>query len=207
MVDDVVPYELMKLRLLNASHQALAYPAALAGYRQVHEAMADPLIADFVLSYMRDEATPTLDEVPGVDLDHYQQTLIERFSNAHVADTVARLAAETSDRIPKFLLPVVRANVANARPVRLSAAVLASWALYCEGVDERGQSITVVDPMAEQLTAIAVTQRERPEAFLANRALFGDLVDDDRLRTDYLWALESLRERGIATTLAELLGR
>ena len=37
MVPDVEPYELMKLRLLNASHQALCYFGYLAGYRLVHE--------------------------------------------------------------------------------------------------------------------------------------------------------------------------
>jgi len=38
LVDDVSPYELMKLRLLNASHQSLCYFAYLSGYRLVHEA-------------------------------------------------------------------------------------------------------------------------------------------------------------------------
>ena len=68
MVDDVTPYELMKLRLLNASHQGLCYFAYLAGYRLVHEAAGDPLFADFLLAYMDSEATPTLKPVPGIDL-------------------------------------------------------------------------------------------------------------------------------------------
>jgi mannitol 2-dehydrogenase len=37
VVSDVEPYELMKLRLLNASHQALCYFGYLAGYRLVHD--------------------------------------------------------------------------------------------------------------------------------------------------------------------------
>ena len=162
VVADVEPYELMKLRLLNASHQALCYFGYLAGYRLVHEVAQDPLFADFLLAYMDREATPTLAPVPGVDLTAYKHQLIERFSNAAVRDTVARLCAESSDRIPKWLLPVIRENLAAGRDVRLAAAVVASWARYAEGVDEQGEPITVVDRLADALTAIAQTQRERP---------------------------------------------
>ena len=73
LVDDVTPYELMKLRLLNASHQSLCYFAYLAGYRLVHDAAGDPLFAEFLLQYMDSEATPTLQPVPGIDLPDYKQ--------------------------------------------------------------------------------------------------------------------------------------
>ena len=101
LVEDVEPYELMKLRLLNASHQALCYLGYLSGYRYAHEVCQDPLFVDFLLAYMDREATPTLSPVPGVDLDAYKHTLIERFANPEVRDTLARLCAESSDRIPK----------------------------------------------------------------------------------------------------------
>ena len=132
------PYELMKLRLLNGSHQAMCYFAYLCGYRLVHEAAQDPLFRAFLLGYMDSEATPTLAPVPEVDLDGYKHTLIERFSNPQIRDTVARLCAESSDRIPKFLLPVIRAQLVTGGEIRRSAAVVASWARYAEGVDEQG---------------------------------------------------------------------
>jgi mannitol 2-dehydrogenase len=69
LVEDVGPYELMKLRLLNGSHQALCYLGYLAGYRYAHEVCQDPLFAEFLLAYMDAEATPTLEPVPGIDLD------------------------------------------------------------------------------------------------------------------------------------------
>ena len=76
------PYELMKLRLLNASHQALCYFGYLAGYRLVHEVAQDPLFAGFLMAYMEREGSPTLAPVPGIDLADYRRQLIERFSNA-----------------------------------------------------------------------------------------------------------------------------
>ena len=128
VVADVEPYELMKLRLLNASHQALCYFGYLAGYRLVHDVAQDPLFAGFLLAYMDREATPTLEPVPGIDLSEYKHNLIARFSNAHVRDTVARLCAESSDRIPKWLLPVIRHNLESGGEILRSAAVVASWA-------------------------------------------------------------------------------
>jgi mannitol 2-dehydrogenase len=205
VVDDVEPYELMKLRLLNAGHQALGYPAYLAGYRLVHEAAQDPLFAAFVRGYMDEEATPTLAAVPGVDLDEYKRTLIERFSNPEVRDTIARLCAESSDRIPKFLLPVVRRQLETGGEITHCAAVVASWARYAEGVDEQGEPIEVVDRLRDTLVPLARRQREDPDAFIANRELFGDLSDDQRFVSAYRWALGSLHERGARATLEAIV--
>ena len=204
VVDDVEPYELMKLRLLNASHQAIAYFGYLCGYRLVHDAAQDPLFQDLLARYMDEEATPTLAPVPGVDLDEYKRTLIERFSNPGVRDTIPRLCAESSDRIPKWLLPVVRAQLESGGEIRRSAAIVASWARYAEGVDEDGEPIEIADRRADRLTEIARRQRDEPDAFIANRDLFGDLAGDERFREAYLAALRSLHEHGARATLEAL---
>jgi mannitol 2-dehydrogenase len=203
LVDDVSPYEAMKLRLLNASHQGLCYFAYLAGYRLVHEAAQDPMIAEFLCHYLDFEAMPTLGRIPG--LTEFKDGLLPRFANAYIRDTVARLCAESSDRIPKWLLPVVRDNLRSGGPVRLSAAIVASWARYAEGVDERGKPIEVVDPLADTLVPIARSQRDNPTAFLQNRSVFGGLVDEPRFVEPYLWTLDSLHRQGARATLAALL--
>jgi mannitol 2-dehydrogenase len=205
LVGQVEPYELMKLRLLNASHQAMAYFGWLAGYRLVHEAAQDPLFRAFLLGYMDREATPTLAPVPGVDLDRYKHTLIERFSNPYIRDTIARLCAQSSDRIPKWILPVIREQLATGGEIKRSAAVVASWARYAEGTDEQGQPIEVVDRLAGVLTPLARRQRDDPDAFIASRAVFGDLADDKRFVTAYRSALASLHERGARATLESLV--
>ena len=204
IVENVEPYELMKLRLLNASHQGLCYFGYLAGYRLVHDVCQDPLFANFLLAYMDREATPTLEPVPGIDLEEYKPNLIARFSNPHVRDTVARLCAESSDRIPKWLLPVIRHNLAHGGEITRSAAVVASWARYAEGVDEQGEPIQVVDRLADRLTATARGQREDRLAFLRDREVFGDLVDDERFTSVYRQHLDSLYEHGARATLEKL---
>lgn len=205
LVADVEPYELMKLRLLNASHQALCYFGYLAGYRLVHEVCRDPLFAQFLLDYMNVEATPTLLPVPGIDLNVYKAQLLERFSNPSIRDTVARLCADSSDRIPKWLLPVIRANLGTGGEIDRATAVVASWARYANGIDEQGVSIEVVDRLKDSLMAAAQRQPESPLAFIKNRNLFGDLINDERFVAAYRYALDSLYDQGARVTLERLV--
>lgn len=207
LVDDVTPYELMKLRLLNASHQALCYFAYLAGYRLVHDAAGDQLFAEFLRRYMDSEATPTLRPVPGIDLPDYKRTLIERFANPGVRDTIARLCYGSSDRIPQWLLPVIRENLESGAPVELSAAVVASWARYAEGVDEQGEPIDVQDQRAEALIPLAKAQRDNPTAFIEYTDLFGDLAEQPRFVEAYTRTLDSLHRDGARATLEKLVNR
>ncbi|OBJ05670.1 mannitol dehydrogenase family protein [Mycobacterium sp. 1465703.0] len=205
LVDDVAPYELMKLRLLNAGHQCLAYFAHLCGFEFVHQAASDPLFAEFLLAYFESEAIPTLPPVPGIDLHEFSRTLIERFANPGVRDTVARLCAFSSDRIPKWLIPVICDNLAGDGSVRLAAAVVASWARYAEGTDEWGRPYEVIDQLADSLIPIARSQYENPTAFIEIAALFGDLAHQPRFVQAYSWTLDSLHANGARATLEALV--
>ena len=204
MVSDVEPYELMKLRLLNASHQGMAYLGYLAGYRYAHEVCQDPDFVGFLTAYMDLEATPTLQPVPGIDLAAYKLQLIERFANEQVKDTLARLAAESSDRIPTWLVPVIRQNLHDGGAVRLSAAIVASWARYAEGTDEQGRPIEVVDRLRDRVMAAAGRNGEDPLAFLRDRGLFGDLAERPEFTRAYTGALDTLRSEGATALVTRL---
>ena len=206
-VDDVGPYELMKLRLLNASHQAIAYLGAPLGYVLVDETMRDDRIRHYLERYMADEAAPTLGELPGIDLDAYMSTLIERFSNPGVKDTLVRLATDGSNRMATFTLPAVRANLDAGRQVTLGPAMCAAWAEYWAQIGRGEISGREVpdDVHAQELAAAALA--DDPAAFIEQRSLFGDLADDPRFREPYLGARRSLVEHGVHATLDSLLGR
>lgn len=204
LVEDVEPYELMKIRLLNGSHQAMAYLGYLAGHRYTHEVCTDPLFVSFLQRYMA-EAAPTVPEVPGIDLADYQRQLLERFASPAVRDTLARLCAETSDRIPKFVLPTIREQLRRGGPVAAGAHVVAAWARYAEGTDEQGAAIEVVDRRREELAAAAANHGTDILAFLRDRELFGDLIDHEEFTTAYTRALEGLRSSGTRETVAALM--
>jgi mannitol 2-dehydrogenase len=204
MVPDVTPYEHMKIRLLNASHQGLAYFGTLAGHTFAHEAMADPAFGRYLRRYMDEEATPSLEPVPGVDLEAYKDTLLERFANPEIRDTLARLGAESSDRIPKWLVPVILEDLDAGVPVPVSAAICASWARYAEGTGENGEAIGVVDRFAEDIRDVASRQAEDPLAFVRQDRFFGDLADREEFTGGYLAALGALHRYGAAEVVRRL---
>lgn len=176
IVDYVAPYELMKLRLLNASHQAMAYLGILRGHVFVHEAVADAEIERFLRRYLR-EARSTLHPVPGIDVDEYIESLFGRFRNAYIADTLARLAVDASDRIPKFVLPAIRDNLAAGRPIDAGVAVIAHWAKYLTVAEN------VVDPLAAEL--IERAKSDDPLSFITYEPVFADLSSSEVFQKVY----------------------
>ena len=194
-VKDVAPYEKMKLRLLNCSHQALGYFGVLLGHQFVHEAALDPDIARLLRHYMDREATPTLDPVPGVDLENYKQTLIERFQNDSICDTLARICAYSSERISKWLVPVIQDELRLGGPIDRSAGVVASWARYLEALDVNGKPFNVVDRKRDEFVALADQRQNPPEAFLKH-PLFEGLGGQPRFVASFVSARAQLDHDG-----------
>ena len=204
VVEDVEPYEMMKLRLLNAGHQVLGCLGHLAGYRMLDDVARDPLFAGLLVGYLDREGAPTLRPVPGIDLAAYKRELVARFSNPGTGDTVARICTDISDRIPNFLVPVVRDQLASGGEIGRSVAVVAGWARYAEGADEDGRPIEIVDNRKEALMAAARRYAVDPLAFVRQRDLFGDLAEDPRFARPYLAVLHSLHAHGARWTIANL---
>ena len=205
IVADVHPYEMMKIRLLNASHQALAYLGYLSGYRRVHEVMADPLFTQFIERLMDEEITALLAPVPGIDLTAYKHSLIERFANPKVGDSVSRLAFDGSARMPKFLLPSLSEAIAGGRPYRLLTLATAGWFRYLLGTDEQGEPIAIEDQLVDQLTALARQGRADPRPLLGMRQLFGSLGEQDGFVTLLADTLQAIYLQGAHATLAHCL--
>jgi mannitol 2-dehydrogenase len=139
--------------------------------------MADPDLVRFLEKYMA-EVLPTVPAVPGIDLQEYQATLVERFSNPAIRDTLARLCADSSNRIPKFVVPSILDNVEAGRPAELGAAVLASWARYATGIDEPGNAIGIADVNAAERSHAADLERSDLGAFIRDTRLFGSLASN-----------------------------
>jgi mannitol 2-dehydrogenase len=210
---DVEPYELMKLRLLNAGHSCLAYLAALDEIATVDAALADPGLHRFLVGFLDREARPALPPVAGVDLGAYTASLIERFSNPNIGDQIARLCFDGSAKFPKFLLPTVRAQLDAGGPVGLSALALAGWCEYLNGTTQHGGVIVhASDPLLDVAIDYANRSRLAPRAFLEFVDVFGsDLATDGRFVDAFVDALNVLRTRGVRsaidTTLEEVGGR
>ena len=199
-VADVAPYEFMKLRLLNASHLAVSGMGRLAGYVTIDESMADPRITGFMRALMDRETGPTLLPVPGIDLDDYKATLIERFANPAIKDTVERV---NTDAPLNVLVDPIRDRLRAGQEVELLALALAAWLRRMRGEDEQGQPIEIRHPLAALLRDKAMEGGPDPRPLLGIAQLFGETGADARLVEPVGRWLASLYGRGSRETLAE----
>ncbi|MCW2682640.1 MAG: Mannitol dehydrogenase domain protein [Blastococcus sp.] len=204
-VDDVARYELMKTRLLNASHCALGYLGSLAGHTSIDRVMAEPLFAEYVSRMMNDEVTPLLPPPDGIDLDEYKRSLLKRFANPAIADQLFRLCRRGSTKMPHHLLPSLHEALAEGRPHRLLTLAVAAWCRYLRGFDPEGRPITIDDPHAERLQALATAGGTDPRPLLGERSIFGDLGDDSAFVAELTETLEQLERSGVRATLVAAL--
>ncbi len=205
LTDDVASYELMKIRMLNGGHAAIAYPSALMGLRTAPEAMANPLVAGFFDKLEREEIIPVVPAVPGVDLTDYLDLLKRRFANPEIKDAISRLCQDGSNRQPKFILPTIRDRLAQDQGIKGLALESALWCRYCFGETENGVAIAIEDVNADRLRDAARQARTNPEAFLSLRDVYGDLADHPIFRAAFANSLSSLWSKGVAATLANYL--
>jgi mannitol 2-dehydrogenase len=200
-VDDVAPFEMMKIRILNGGHATLAYAAALLDIHFVHEAMGNPIVRGFLAKVEREEILPIVPPVPATDLSEYYQLIERRFANPRIGDTIPRLCYDGSNRQPKFILPSARDNLQKGASVTGLALVSALWARYCYGETDSGVSIAANDPAWDRLQAAAVQAKDRPVAFLAQNDIFRNLAQEPEYVSAFTRALESLWKNGTCETL------
>jgi mannitol 2-dehydrogenase len=204
-VPDVAPFELMKLRILNGGHAAIAYPSALLDIHFVHEAMATPLVSAFLRKLETEEIIPVVPPVPGTDLQDYFALIERRFANPKIGDTIARLCQDGSNRQPKFILPTARDRLARGLPLTGLPLVSALWCRYCALTTDSGRETAPNDESWQRLRTAALAAKEQPGAFLALTDIFGELGQAPAFVAGFARALASLWQDGTRRTLERYL--
>jgi mannitol 2-dehydrogenase len=205
-VDDVHPYERMKIRILNGGHAAIAYVSALMDIEFVHEAMASPLVARFLSKLLAEEVIPVVPPVPGVDLLAYQASVEHRFANPAVGDTIRRLCRDGSNRQPKFIVPTLAARLARGQPLEGLALASAAWCRYCAGATDSGARIEPNDDAWPRLAATAHEATRDARAWLAMNDVYGAAGEHPAFAAAFGAALARLARDGTARTLAAYVG-
>lgn len=209
IVKDVAAYETMKLRLLNGSHSILAYAGFLAGYETIYQVMQDQHFVALTRHFMA-VAASTLKAPEQFDLTAYQEQLIQRFCNPGLQHRTGQIAMDGSQKIPQRWLNSVRDGQTLGLDTDIFAFALAAWLRYLQGVDERGDSISISDPLAEPLQAIAATFCGDYSAlvrnFFAFEAVFGlDMRAQNGLIERTAYWLECIHQQGIKKAVAAFL--
>jgi fructuronate reductase len=168
-VDDVEPFEALKLRTLNASHSLIAYLGCLLGKETVADAIGDIRIRGAVQGLMKEEAQPSLQIPVGFSIEQYQNDLLTRFSNKALNHRCSQIAMDGSQKIPQRFVPILIHQLSNRGSIRYTSLAIAAWLVFLRG--DSGHRFE--DPMAEELNTIWHDSNQDPvDALLSMRKIF-----------------------------------
>jgi mannitol 2-dehydrogenase len=201
-VEDVGPYELMKIRILNGGHATIAYPAGLMDIHFVHEAMQNALVRGFLAKLEKEEIIPTVPPVPDTDLEDYYLLIERRFSNPTIGDTVRRLCLDGSNRQPKFIIPTIADRLKAGKDVAGLALESALWCRYCCGTTDAGTVIEPNDPNWDRLQATSRKAKDDPSAWIGMEDIYGDVGKSEVFAQSFAGHLKALWDNGVRETLS-----
>ena len=205
ITDDVIAYETMKIRILNAGHQVLANVGEILGVPTIAACMKDPDIAAFFKKVETDGIVPTVEPVPNMTPAAYLDLIMSRFANPKIHDTTRRVAFDGSSRHVGFVLPVLRDAIAAGLPIDGLALTEALWARMCEGTREDGSVIEPNDPHWDALAKAAGDAKARPAAWLEQKQFYGDLVENPAFKSAFEGWLEQIWSEGCRASLRAYL--
>ncbi|MBF9003399.1 mannitol dehydrogenase family protein [Vibrio nitrifigilis] len=191
VTDNVLPFEEMKLRLLNGTHSSMAYLGYLSGYQTIAETIRDPKFKYFIRRMMDDTITPAV-HIQGVDLDDYKSQLIERYENTALQHRTWQIAMDGSQKVPQRFLQTMRYGLDHHVDLSPLYLALAGWIRYVSGIDEQHQAIDVQDPLRDQFAAIWEQHKDQPQA-IVNAFVHLDSVFSPEFAHDNTF-IESLTE-------------
>lgn len=209
MVEDVRPFETMKLRMLNGSHSLLAYVGLLVGHEWVCDAINDVNLAHFIKRYMVDEAAPTLNMPQGIDLAVYALDLEARFANDSLQHRLRQIAMDGSQKLPQRLLLGAQQLLDEGRDLSCTALGIAAWIRYCTQPLPDGAAQVIDDPLSATFADLAgrFEGAALVAAFLDLDQVFPTVLSDRAAFRDAVQrAYATVARDGIRSALLSLAG-
>jgi mannitol 2-dehydrogenase len=203
--DQVHAFEAMKIRILNGGHQVIANPGELLSLGTISASMAHPLVGPLFRKLALSEIAPHVHPVPGMTPQEYVALIDRRFSNPAIVDTVRRVAFDGASRHTGFVLPVLREALAAGAPIDGLALSQALWARMCAGLREDGSVIAPNDPLWPDLNRAALSARARPQAWLEQPSIYGDLAQNARFAQAFAHHLSRVWQQGTQSAIAAYL--
>ncbi|MDX8518230.1 mannitol dehydrogenase family protein [Mesorhizobium dulcispinae] len=197
-VDDVTPFEHLKMRVLNGAQTTLSYLGVLGGFEHTSDAMDDPVLATFVRRMLSEETLPTLMPVPGISPPAYLEQSLSRLANTAIRHRNHQIATDGSQKIVQRLLNPIRDRLAKGESIALLSVPIAGWMAYLVKASARfGRAWRVSDPFAERIAAIAdrigSDSKALADAILAIDAIFDpSLAASDMFRANVAAGLDGL---------------
>jgi len=203
--DQVHGYELVKLRLLNATNSLLAYLGILTEKTYQAEAAQHPAIRR-VAGRLGDEMQPTIDLPDGLDPKAYREEMFSRFDNLELRHTCRQVGSDGSAKLTQRVPGPVAWHAAHGQVPPVIALLVAAWLHVTTRLDLPTNRMSD-EPMRDRLREL---EREiaRPtdlaRAALAQEAMLG--LDLAR-REAFIALVGEYLDQIAAGRLPELLAR
>lgn len=206
LVDKVEPFEKMKLRLLNGGHSLTGLLGYALGYNTIHTAIRDEDILALFRRYCQQEVIPTLNPLPSVNYPEYVEELINRFGNPMINDSTARIISGSTDKLPKFVLPVIVDQLAGESPdIHAGVLILAAWYYYLQCEYEKNRMADVVDLQRDQLLALFGEPGWSADQFLDRVPVLQPVSKHSAVRDLFDYYVQQLRQKKMRMVINKLL--
>ncbi|WP_075183126.1 D-arabinitol 4-dehydrogenase [Pantoea sp. 1.19] len=176
LVSSVLPWEEAKIRILNATHAAIAWAGTLAGLSYIDDSTRQPAIFQLAYDYVTEDVIPALSPSP-LDLAAYRDVVLARFSNPWIKDTNQRVGADGLSKIPGMVTPtLIECYRRGAEPLA-TAALPALFFLFLQRW-AAGQLPYAYQDGVLQAEALRrqFARDDALDTFLRDGALFGELA-------------------------------
>ncbi|MCG8708078.1 mannitol dehydrogenase family protein [Brenneria sp. 4F2] len=187
-VDDVTPIEEAKIRLLNASHSGIAWAGALLGKRYIDESQPE-FVTGWIRDYVLQDVGFALQQ-RGIDLDLPTEcaSVLDRFGNRWVRDTVARVSSDSIAKLHGFIVPTLKDCYRQGKVPRATLRLPALFFLFMQQYHKNALPFSYEDRAIDSLDVESIFTADDPLAAFANQsALFG-MVRRQEGFTDHLRA-------------------
>ncbi|MEZ3499280.1 D-arabinitol 4-dehydrogenase [Pantoea sp. KPR_PJ] len=178
LVASVLPWEEAKIRILNATHAAVAWAGTLAGQEYIDDSLRQPAIYQLAYDYITRDVMPSLSPSP-LDLANYRDVVLARFSNPHIKDTNQRVGADGLSKIPGMVTPTLRECYQRGAEPAATAMLPALFYLFLQRWASRQLPYAYQDGVlnAEALRQQLVSD-DALQTFLSDTSLFAELAHD-----------------------------
>ena len=170
-VDNIDFYESIKLKILNASHSALAYLGLLLGYKYVHEAIDDEICYKFINNYLDKEVIPTIQKQDNFDLVKYKKDVLNRFRNNFLNHKLEQIGMDSSLKIPIRIIDTFKNKDENTEYI-YTYIIIACWLLFFKKNNINKFNYYVSDPMFDDLFNIINKDENSVEKIIDLKRIF-----------------------------------
>jgi len=203
-VDDIAPFETMKLRYLNAAHTLISTIGHLFGDRFVHETLERPAALKFMRQALYENVLPNAAVPQGYDGAAYIEDVIERFQNGHLPYANLQVGTDSSQKIQQRWFPTIDQALARNGDSAYFEFSLAAWVNFIQIAlendvlnDPKKSEFKQVD--TDNLCQIIISYLTVADA---DKSVFFHTSD---FMTAITKQARNIRDNGIKTALSEFL--